>query len=67
MFVQHMISSLNSKGKMAVIMPHGVLFRGGAEKEIRTGIVESRILEAIIGLPSGLCWNRNSSMRTSHK
>ena len=54
MFVQHMISSLNSNGKMAVIMPHGVLFRGGAEKEIRTGIVESRILEAIIGLPSGL-------------
>lgn len=54
MFVQHMISSLNSKGKMAVIMPHGVLFRGGGEKDIRTGIVESRTLEAIIGLPSGL-------------
>lgn len=54
MFVQHMISSLNSKGKMAVIMPHGVLFRGSAEKEIRSGIVESRILEAVIGLPSGL-------------
>lgn len=54
MFVQHMISSLNSKGKMAVVMPHGVLFRGGAEKEIRTGIIESRILEAVIGLPSGL-------------
>ena len=54
MFVQHMISSLNSKGKMAVIMPHGILFRGGAEKEIRSGIVDSRILEAVIGLPSGL-------------
>ena len=54
MFVQHMISSLNPKGKMAVIMPHGVLFRAGAEKGIRTGIVEARILEAVIGLPSGL-------------
>lgn len=54
MFVQHMISSLNREGKMAVIMPHGVLFRGSAEKEIRSGIVESRILEAVIGLPSGL-------------
>lgn len=54
MFVQHMISSLNRHGKMAVIMPHGVLFRGSAEKEIRSGIVDSRILEAVIGLPSGL-------------
>ena len=54
MFVQHMISSLNREGKMAVIMPHGVLFRGSAEKEIRSGIVDSRILEAVIGLPSGL-------------
>ena len=54
MFVQHMISSLNPKGKMAVIMPHGVLFRGGAEKEIRAGIVDAKILEAVIGLPSGL-------------
>lgn len=54
MFVQHMISSLNLEGKMAVIMPHGVLFRGSAEKEIRSGIVESQILEAVIGLPSGL-------------
>lgn len=54
MFVQHMISSLNREGKMAVIMPHGVLFRGSAEKEIRSGIVDSRILEAVVGLPSGL-------------
>ena len=54
MFVQHMISSLRPKGKMAVIMPHGVLFRGGAEKQIRTGIVEARLLEAVISLPSGL-------------
>lgn len=55
MFVQHMISSLNSQGKMAVIMPHGVLFRGGEEREIRRGIVDdAKILEAVIGLPPNL-------------
>lgn len=54
MFVQHMISSLNSKGRMATIMPHGVLFRGGAEKVIRKGIVDANILEAIISLPPAL-------------
>jgi type I restriction enzyme M protein len=54
MFVQHMIASLNNKGKMAVIMPHGVLFRGGAEKTIREGIIEAELLEGIIGLPPNL-------------
>jgi len=55
MFVQHMIASLNSKGRMAVIMPHGVLFRGGVEREIRRTIVsELKILEAVIGLPPNL-------------
>jgi type I restriction enzyme M protein len=54
MFVQHMIASLNSKGKMAVIMPHGVLFRGGEEKEIRIGIINAKILESVIGLPTNL-------------
>jgi type I restriction enzyme M protein len=54
MFVQHMIASMNKRGKMAVIMPHGVLFRGGAEKGIRMGIVGARLLEAVVGLPSNL-------------
>lgn len=55
MFVQHMIASLNTKGKMAVIMPHGVLFRGGVEREIRRTIVSDlKILEAVIGLPPNL-------------
>ena len=55
MFVQHMIASLNSKGKMAVIMPHGVLFRGGVEREIRRTLVSDlKILEAVIGLPPNL-------------
>lgn len=54
MFVQHMISSLKDKGMMATIMPHGVLFRGGAERAIREGIVKEGIIEAIIGLPPHL-------------
>ena len=54
MFVQHMISSLDSKGLMATIMPHGVLFRGGQEKVIREKIVKDDILEAIISLPPRL-------------
>jgi type I restriction enzyme M protein len=54
MFVQHMIASLDKRGKMAVIMPHGVLFRGGVEKNIREGIVKARLLEGIIGLPPNL-------------
>ena len=53
-FVQHMIASLNAEGKMGVVMPHGVLFRGSSEKAIRQGILEDDLLEAVIGLPSGL-------------
>jgi len=54
MFVQHMMSSLKENGRMAVIMPHGVLFRGGEEKSIREGIIRDGILEAVIGLPPAL-------------
>jgi type I restriction enzyme M protein len=39
---------------MGVVVPHGVLFRGASEKEIRKGILESDLLEAVIGLPTGL-------------
>lgn len=53
-FVQHMIASLNSEGRMGVVMPHGVLFRGSSEKNIRQGILEKDLLEAVIGLPAGL-------------
>lgn len=55
MFVQHMIASLKSSGKMGVVMPHGVLFRGGEEGQFREYLLkEKKILEAVIGLPSGL-------------
>lgn len=54
MFVQHMLSVLKSDGKLASVMPHGVLFRGGEEREARKFFIEKGYLEAIIGLPSGL-------------
>jgi type I restriction enzyme M protein len=54
MFVQHMISVLKNDGRMAVVMPHGVLFRGSEEKSMREWLVERGYLEAVIGLPSGL-------------
>ena len=49
-----MIASLNAEGKMGVVVPHGVLFRGSSEKDIRKGILEDDLLEAVIGLPSAL-------------
>jgi type I restriction enzyme M protein len=53
-FIQHMIASLNAEGKMGVVVPHGVLFRGSSEKDIRKGILEDDLLEAVIGLPLAL-------------
>ncbi|WP_298443817.1 type I restriction-modification system subunit M [uncultured Ferrimonas sp.] len=53
-FVQHMIASTNAEGMVGVVMPHGVLFRGSSEKAIRQGILQDDLLEAVIGLPSGL-------------
>jgi type I restriction enzyme M protein len=54
MFVQHMVSVLKADGKMATVMPHGVLFRGGEERETRRHFMERGWLEAVIGLPAGL-------------
>ena len=54
MFVQHMLAVLKGDGKMATVMPHGVLFRGGEEREARRHFIERGWLEAIIGLPAGL-------------
>ncbi len=54
MFVQHMLASLKPDGRMATIMPHGVLFRGGKEKLIRELLIEDDVIEAIISLPPGL-------------
>ena len=54
MFVQHMLAVLKGDGKMATVMPHGALFRGGEERETRRHFIERGWLEAIIGLPAGL-------------
>lgn len=53
-FIQHMIASVNATGKLGVVVPHGVLFRGSSEKEIRKGILNDDLLEAVIGLPAAL-------------
>lgn len=54
MFVQHMVASLNNAGRMAVVMPHGVLFRGGDERKFREWLIKRGYLEAVIGLPQAL-------------
>lgn len=53
-FLLHIIASLKSTGKGAVILPHGVLFRGGAEGEIRKNIIQRKLIKGIIGLPANL-------------
>lgn len=66
-FVQHMLASLKANGRMAVVLPHGVLFRSGEEGKIREGLLfgtdaasgkqPGDRIEAIIGLPSALFYN----------
>lgn len=51
-FLLHDLYHLKDNGIMCIVMPHGVLFRGGSEKDIRTQLVENNNIEAIIGLPS---------------
>ena len=53
-FLLHLIKSLKSTGKSAIILPHGVLFRGGGEAEIRENIIKRGYIKGIIGLPSNL-------------
>jgi type I restriction enzyme M protein len=54
MFAQHMLAVCKPGGMVATVMPHGVLFRGGAEKEIRRKFLEQDLIEAVIGLPQNL-------------
>jgi len=60
-FIQHILMSLSDKGRAAILLPHGVLFRDG-ESEIREKLIESDKLEAIIGLGPDLFYN--SSMES---
>ncbi|MGC4878556.1 N-6 DNA methylase [Micromonospora sp. DT43] len=57
-FVQHMIASMDpKKGRAGVVLPHGVLFRGGQEAVIRQRVLADDLLEAVIGLPANLFYN----------
>ncbi len=54
-FISHMIEIMHkTSGRMAVIVPHGVLFRGGGEGKIRQKLIEENLLDAVIGLPANL-------------
>ncbi len=53
-FVQHMVAVLNTSGRLGVVMPHGVLFRGSAEGKIRQGLLQEDLFEAVIGLAPNL-------------
>ncbi len=53
-FLQHMVAVLNAQGRLGVVMPHGVLFRGGSEAKIRQGMLREDLFEAVIGLASNL-------------
>lgn len=54
-FVQHMVHHLAENGTMAIVLPHGVLFRGGAELHIRKYLIEQKnYLDAVIGLPANI-------------
>lgn len=61
MFVQHMLAVLKNNGRLATVLPHGVLFRSGEEREARKYFIENGYLEAIIGLPSNLFYGTGIS------
>ncbi|MER5552186.1 class I SAM-dependent DNA methyltransferase [Streptomyces sp. NPDC002793] len=54
MFVQHMVAVLEERGVAAIVMPHGVLFRGGKERDIREQLLRDDCIEAVIGLGRNL-------------
>ncbi|MCL6506362.1 MAG: SAM-dependent methyltransferase [Bryobacteraceae bacterium] len=56
MFAQDMLAVCKDRGMVCIVIPHGVLFRGGAEKEIRSKWLKEDLIEAIIGLPPNLSY-----------
>lgn len=56
-FVLHGIYHLKDSGRMAIVLPHGVLFRGAAEGLIRQTLIEKNYLDAVIGLPAGIFYS----------
>ena len=62
-FLLHILTSLKSSGKGAIILPHGVLFRGGAEADIRRNLVRQGVIKGIIGLPpKPVLWDGDSGL-----
>ena len=53
-FVQHMLANLKNDGMLAVVVPHGVLFRGGAEGRIRQAMLEADVIEGVVGVAPNL-------------
>jgi len=60
-FLQHMVATMNDKGMVGVVVPHGVLFRGAAEGEIRRRMLERDLFEAVINLPPNLFYGTGIS------
>ena len=60
-FVQHMVAVLNASGRLGVVMPHGVLFRGSSEGRIRQGLLQEELFEAVIGLAPNLFYGTDIS------
>jgi type I restriction enzyme M protein len=76
-FLLHIVASLKSNGSGAVILPHGVLFRGNSEAVIRKNLIEKRLIKAIVGLPANLFYgtsipacilviDKNESLQRNH-
>jgi type I restriction enzyme M protein len=53
-FLQHMVASMNDRGRLAVVLPNGVFFRGGAELAVRKDLIDGDLVEAIVQLPVDL-------------
>ena len=67
-FLLHFIASLNSKGKGAIILPHGVLFRGNREADIRRKLIQQGFIKGIIGLPrQSLLRHRHPRLHSGHR
>ena len=66
-FVQHMIHHLAENGTMAIVLPHGALFRSGAEQHIRRYLIEDKnYLDAVIGLPANLFYGTPIQIGRAH-
>jgi len=61
MWVQHMFSTLNVKGRMGVVLDNGVLFRGNREAKCRKGFIDDDLIEGVVALPANLFYNTGSA------